>query len=90
MINILLSSAHLLSSILGWVGSIAYLLAYILLSIGKLRSDQKAYHLLNVIGAVGLTYHAFLLSDFPNVVVNIAWAIVALGSIVFILQKKRG
>lgn len=65
------------SSILGWIGSIAYLLAYLLLTLKKLKPDHKLYHLLNILGAAGLTINAFFLSDYPNVIVNITWGLIA-------------
>lgn len=38
-----------LSDVLGWLGTIAYIVAYLLLSIGKLKAEQKTYHLLNIL-----------------------------------------
>jgi len=78
-----------LSSLLGWVGSFAYLLAYLLLSTGRLKSDKKLYHWLNILGAVGLTYNAVTLNDFPNIIVNIAWALIALWAILLIQRQRR-
>jgi hypothetical protein len=78
-----------ISTFLGWTGTSSYLIAYFLLSINKLRADQKLYHALNIIGAIGLTYNAIFLNDYPNVIVNIAWAIIALGAILLIVRRKR-
>ncbi len=77
-----------LSSFFGWMGTIAYLMAYLLLSTGKLKADKKLYHLLNILGAIGLTYNAVRLNDYPNVIVNIAWAIIAFWAIWLI--RRRG
>ncbi len=76
--------------VLGWVGTISYLLAYLLLSIRKLQADQPAYHLLNVVGAVGLTANALYYADLPNVVVNIFWGIIAITAIIVLTRKKKG
>ncbi len=40
--------------VLGWVGTLAYLLGYFLLSINKINARQMIYHMLNVVGALGL------------------------------------
>jgi len=40
--------------IIGWVGTSAILLAYLLVSTEKLSSNSKKYHLLNLFGAVGI------------------------------------
>ena len=78
-----------LSTCLGWIGTFSYLLAYFLISIKKLRSDEKIYHVLNIMGAIGLTYNAIFLNDYPNVIVNIVWAIIALAAIFLIGRGKR-
>jgi hypothetical protein len=77
------------SLMLGWIGSFAYLLAYLLLSLNKLKSDQKAYHILNIVGALGLTVNAIFIQDYPNVLVNIFWGLIALMAILLIVLKKR-
>lgn len=77
------------AAILGWTGTISYLLAYLLLSLNKIRSNQKLYHFLNIIGAVGLTVNAFFFQDYPNVAVNIAWGAIALSAIFFFTKRKQ-
>jgi hypothetical protein len=76
------------SIMLGWVGSFAYLLAYLLLSLNKLKAGQKAYHVLNIVGAVGLTVNALFIQDYPNVLVNIVWGMIALMAILLIVRKR--
>ncbi len=76
-----------ISPILGWIGTLSYLTAYLLLSIGKLRGDQKAYHILNLVGAIGLLYNAIYLKDFPNMVINIIWF--AIGFTAMAVNKKN-
>jgi purine-cytosine permease-like protein len=87
--HVLLFIGKEFSSLLGWLGSSAYLLAYLLLTLNKLKADQKLYHLLNIIGAVGLTLNALFFYDYPNVIVNIAWGLIAAAAIWSIARKKR-
>ncbi len=89
MAVILLFTGKGFSLTLGWVGSFAYLLAYLLLSLNKLKAGQKAYHVLNVVGALGLTVNALFIRDYPNVLVNIVWGLIALMAILLIVLKKR-
>jgi len=77
------------SAILGWVGSIAYLTAYLLLALKKLKADQKLYHLLNIVGATGLIINAIFISDYPNVIVNITWGLIAVIAIWSIAWQKQ-
>ncbi len=85
----LLASIPLIYPVLGWVGTIAYLVAYLLLTIGRLRANQPFYHFLNVIGAIGLTANAMYYADMPNVVVNVFWGVIAVVAIFFLLWKKK-
>jgi hypothetical protein len=63
--------------IAGWVGSVAYVIAYLLLSLNKISSGKKLYHILNIVGAVGLIFNACYLNDYPNLAINIVWAVIA-------------
>jgi hypothetical protein len=75
--------------ILGWIGTLAYLLAYFLLSINKIKANQPVYHAMNIIGAVGLTTNAIYYSDLPNVVVNFVWGLIAVIALIVLLRKKK-
>jgi hypothetical protein len=89
MYNTLLFIGTALPSIFGWIGTISYLIAYLLLSAGKLRADRKLYHVLNILGASGLTYNAIFLKDFPNIIVNIVWGIIAFWAIRLTARRKQ-
>ncbi len=84
----LLSISTLFPSIAGWAGTLSYLIAYALLSLNKLKASQPLYHILNILGALGLTYNAVVLKDKPNIVVNVAWAMIA-GWAIFTIQGRR-
>ncbi len=86
----LLAIVHIIYLIVGWIGTIAYLLGYLLLSTNKLRSDQVSYHVLNIIGSIGLTANAVYYTDLPNIVVNVVWGIIAAGAIIVLLRKRSG
>lgn len=75
--------------VLGWVGTLAYLLAYFLLSVNKINARQLSYHTLNVVGAIGLTVNALYYADLPNVVVNLVWGLIAISALVVLYRKKR-
>lgn len=75
--------------VLGWVGTLAYLLAYFLLSVNKITARQLIYHTLNLVGAVGLTANALYYADLPNVVVNFVWGLIALSAFIVISRKRK-
>ena len=85
----LLLIADVVYPVVGWIGTIAYLLGYFLLSANKLRSDQVSYHILNIIGSVGLTANAVYYSDIPNIVVNIVWGLIALWATIKLVRKLQ-
>lgn len=64
--------------IIGWMGTGAILLAYLLLSSGKLESNSKEYQLLNLIGAMGIIANSAIHGALPSVGLNIAWLLIAL------------
>lgn len=75
--------------VLGWIGTFAYLLAYLLLSLNKINAQQLIYHALNVVGALGLTANALHYADLPNVVVNIVWGLIAISAMAVLSRKKK-
>ena len=86
----LLAIVHIIYPIVGWIGTIAYLLGYLLISTNKLKSDQVSYHVLNIIGSIGLTANAVYYTDLPNIVVNVVWGMIAAGAIIVLLRKRSG
>lgn len=77
-----------LIKLLGWLGTFSYLAGYFLLSIKKIEAHKPLYHILNIVGAVGLLFNAFCLNDYPNVVINAVWALIAMGAIWGMQLKK--
>ncbi|GAB3361343.1 hypothetical protein GCM10027566_27840 [Arachidicoccus ginsenosidivorans] len=76
-----------ISMVAGWIGTVLYILAYLLLCLGKLTAGSKCYHLLNILGALGLIINAADMKDYPSFVVNIIWMIIA-GITLWLLIKK--
>lgn len=77
-------------TILGWVGSISYLAGYFLLTTKKISANRPFFHILNIIGAIGLVVNAVHFKDYPNVAVNIVWGIIALVAILAMRPKIKG
>jgi hypothetical protein len=77
------------SDVIGWLGTVAYIVAYLLLSVGKLKAEQKTYHLLNILGALGLIVNAIHLKDYPNIIVNTVWFAIGSMGLIFIIKKRK-
>jgi len=76
-------------SFIGWCGAIIFIIAYFLLSAGYLSAKRPLYHILNVIGGLCLVINAATLKDFPNILVNIVWALIALFAIYRIIKQPK-
>ncbi len=67
--------------ILGWYGVTAVLIAYALVSFQIISAQTFAYNLLNLTGALGIIVESLSKKDYPEVSLNIIWAMIAIISI---------
>ena len=66
------------------------LLAYLLLSAGKLTGQSLAYQLMNVVGAAGFVVNGWWHGALPSASLNVLWlAIGAFASIRILKRRKR-
>lgn len=83
--------AELPIEIVGWLGAGLILAAYFLLTEGKLTAKSKTYHLLNLIGGLGIVANAISNSAYPPAGLNIVWiAIAAYGMLKGISLFRKG
>lgn len=79
----------MITEILGWSGALLLLIAYGLLSSGKLRSQNVRYQAMNIIAGVCLIINAVSNSAWPFVVLNIVWALVGVITVIRIITRKN-
>lgn len=72
--------------IIGWLGVALLLVAYALLSLGRLPGDSRRFQAMNMLGALLLAANAWHYNTLPSVVVNVAWALIGL---VALLRRFR-
>ena len=77
-------SPELLINILGWTGSVLYLLAYGLVSLKKTEGDSVLYQGMNIIAGILLILYTYSLDAYATTGLNVVW--VAIG--VFTLGRK--
>ena len=77
-------SIKLLIDILGWTGSILYLLAYALVSAKKTDGDSLLYQGLNIIGGILLVVYTLALGAYATTGLNTVWVVIGL----FTLGRK--
>lgn len=73
------------TDILGWIGAIEVLTAYLLVSINKVDGKSATFQLLNLTGAIFLIINTIALKAYPSAFVNIIWSGIA---IYFLIRKK--
>ena len=66
-------SLTLLIDILGWVGTILYLVAYALVYMKKVEGDSVAYQSLNIVAGALLVINTLYLRAYPSAGLNVAW-----------------
>ena len=70
MINVL--------DIIGWAGAVFILIAYLSLSIRKVRLSSKLYFFWNVSGAICIGINSYYNHAFPSVLANFFWLSIAI------------
>ncbi len=74
----------LLINILGWTGSILYLLAYALVSAKKTEGDSVLYQGMNIVAGVLLVIYTLALNAYATTGLNAVWVAIGL----FTLGRK--
>ena len=75
--------------VVGWGGAVLILLAYLLLSAGRLTGQSLLYQGMNVIGAAGFVVNGWWHGALPSAALNVLWLLIGAVASWRIL-KKRG
>jgi len=71
-------------NLLGWTGSVLYLIAYALVSLRKVEGDSILYQGMNIIAGILLVIYTIYLGAYATTALNAVWA--AIG--IFTLGRK--
>ena len=81
--------ARWLVEIAGWVGAALILLAYLLLSAGRVTGQSLTYQGRNVVGAAGFVINGWWHGAIPSAALNVLWLLIgAIAS--WRIIRKRG
>ncbi|MEO8455325.1 MAG: hypothetical protein ABI454_09205 [Sphingomicrobium sp.] len=64
---------NIIVEIVGWAGAVLILLAYLLLSAGRLTGQSLTYQAMNVLGAAGFVINGWWHRALPSAVLNVLW-----------------
>ncbi len=71
-------NSNLLTNILGWTGSILYLLAYALVSAKKTQGDSLLYQGTNILAGTLLVIYTLALGTYATTGLNAVWVVIGL------------
>lgn len=74
--------------VMGWIGMVLVLLAYILLSAGKIKNGMK-YQLLNLFAGIFMAIGLFPKNAWFSFTLQVVWALVAIIAILKLRQAKK-
>jgi hypothetical protein len=75
--------------IIGWSAAVLILLAYILLSLGRIAANSVAYQGLNIVGAAGFILNSGINGAIPSAALNVVWLGIGLFALSRILRRQR-
>ncbi|MEQ9287319.1 MAG: hypothetical protein RIG77_10450 [Cyclobacteriaceae bacterium] len=75
--------------IIGWIGSILLIAAYLLISQDRIKSQSYTYQLLNVVGSVLLIVNTIYYRAYPSSALNVIWVVIGIVYIAKISQKPQ-
>jgi hypothetical protein len=67
--------------VIGWLGAVALLIAYAMVSSRKLEGHSSTFQLLNIGGSLLLAANTIFYGSYPSTFVNLIWAAIAIFSI---------
>jgi hypothetical protein len=73
-------------NILGWYGTLAIVIAYVLVSFSFILPNSMLFQVLNGTGAIGIVIISLYKKAYQPAVLNIIWTLVALIAIINILK----
>jgi hypothetical protein len=72
----------------GWAGATLILLAYLLLSAGRLTGQSLVYQGMNVVGAAGFVINGWWHGAIPSAALNVLWLLIGAIATWRILRKR--
>jgi hypothetical protein len=74
---------------IGWLAALLILVAYLLLSLGKLDGSSRLYQCMNVAGAIGMIINSGWNGALPSAALNAIWALIGLYALLRIRVQRR-
>ncbi len=72
----------------GWIGALAILVSYLLVSTGRLSGQSTRFQLMNMVGAIGFIINSAWHGALPSTVLNIIWLGIALATLYHLWTQR--
>lgn len=73
----------------GWTGALLILLAYLLVTSGRVTGQSLAFQLMNLFGAAGFTINGWWHGALPSASLNLIWMGIAAVALWGIWRRRR-
>ena len=84
-----MTSVQLAVEIVGWAGALLILLAYLLISAGRLTGQSPLYQCMNIVGAAGFVINGWWHRAIPSTALNVVW--MGIGAVaLWKIAQRRG
>ena len=83
-----MTAVEIAVEVVGWGGAVLILLAYLLLSAGRLTGQSLLYQGMNVVGAAGFVINGWWHGALPSASLNVLWLLIGAIASWRILKKK--
>ena len=84
-----MTPGELAIEVAGWTGAVLILLAYLLLSMGRLSGQSALYQGMNVVGAAGFVLNGWWHGAVPSATLNVVWALIGAFALWRILARRK-
>ena len=84
-----MTATEIAVEIVGWAGASLILLAYLLLSAGRLTGHSIVYQAMNVVGAAGFIVNGWWHGAIPSAVLNVIWMLIGTTALWRILARRK-
>ena len=83
-----MSNVEIAVEVAGWAGALLILLAYLLLSAGRLTGQSIVYQGMNIVGAAGFVINGWWHRAIPSAALNVLWLLIGAIASWRIIRKK--
>ena len=74
--------------VVGWAGALLILLAYILVSLGRVTGQSAAFQWMNLLGAAGFIVNGWWHRALPSATLNVVWMLFAAVALCRLWRRK--